>query len=422
MLVLKIAFKNLFRYKRRTFITGLAIAVGLAFYIFIDSLLTGWYSGAEHGYINYEVASGRIVKQAWWDEKERMPLSESIENTEALTSLMQELDVAYAPRTEFAADLVFYEDPYPQDGVYPTKVTAIDPQLDAEVFDLASAIEREHSRGEFLSEGQDGVVVGYSLAEKLGMKVGYPIRLQFTGKMGYEEILDTRIIGIVETESNMVDMFGVFISMDTAEYYLQMDGAVTGYSVKVPQGRKGRAVLSELEQKLPDEYRLLGYEEIAADFVAMQQMENSFVYFGIFIVFLIAAVGVSNTMMMAIFERRREIGMMRAQGLKDREIQLMFFFEAGGIGLLGTAAGLLLGALVNWPLVEIGFDYGALLQTYGGVLEFGGFVIDAVLKGVWSFKSFASGALIAILISSFVSFFPTHRMLKKSIPDNLRME
>jgi ABC-type lipoprotein release transport system permease subunit len=101
--------------------------------------------------------------------------------------------------------------------------------------------------------------------------------------MGYEEILDTRIIGIVKSGSNMVNVFGVFISMDTAEYYLQMDGSVTAYAIEVSAGKRGDAQLEELRRRLPEEYRLLGYDEIAADFVAMQEMENSFVYVGIFI-------------------------------------------------------------------------------------------------------------------------------------------
>jgi len=422
MQILKLAVRNLFRHGRRTLITAIAIAVGLAFYIFIDSLLMGWYSGTERDYIDYEVASGRIVKEAWWEEKDRLPLSKSIEDTKPITALLEELEINYTPRTEFGADLIFYEDPYPQNGVYPAKVVAVDPERDAEIFELIDSMKAEHSRGEFPEKGNDGIVVGNALADKLDMEIGYPIRLQFTGKMGYEEILDTRIVGIVKSESNMVNLYGVFITLDTAEYYLQMDGAVTGYAVKVPDNRKGTERLQELRRRLPEEFRLLGYEEIAADFVSMQQMEDSFVYLFYLLIFIIAAVGVSNTMMLAIFERRREIGMMRAQGFSDRKVRRMFLLEAGGIGLMGTVGGLALGALVNIPLVNRGINYGMLLETQGDVVDFGSIVIDAYLKGVWSPGAFVTGAVIAILVSSLVAWFPIHRILKKSIPDNLRFD
>ncbi|MBA7556435.1 hypothetical protein ES705_49143 [subsurface metagenome] len=63
-----------------------------------------------------------------------------------------------------------------------------------------------------------------------------------------------------------------------------------------------------------------------------------------------------------------------------------------------------------------------MLQSEGEFIDFGGMVIDSHMKGVWSAKSFFTGGFLAILVSSLVAYFPTHRMLKKSIPDNLRMD
>ncbi|HDQ15219.1 MAG TPA: ABC transporter permease [Sediminispirochaeta sp.] len=418
----KMALRNIFRYKKRSFITSIAIALGLMFYILMNSLLMGWYGSTEQQYIDYEVASGRIVKKAWWADKDRMPLSESIEETDRITSLLEELGIAYTPRSEFAADLVFYKNPYPEDGVYHGRVLAIDPQRDAELFELADSIHNEHSRGEFLGEGNDGIVVGNALADKLNMEVGYPIRLQFTGKQGFEEVLDTRIIGIVKTGSHLFNLNGIFMSLDTADYYLGMDGAVTSYSIQLPPGGGGEKAMTLLEERLPEEYRIIGYEEIASDFMAMKQMEDSYVSLILFLVFVIAAVGVSNTMMMAIFERRREIGMLRAQGLTEGKIQILFFLEAGGIGAIGTLFGLSLGALLNIPLVNRGLNYAAMMGTNEEFVNFGSLVIDSHMKGIWSLTPFLVGGVMAVLVSSLAAYFPSHRMLRRSIPDNLRID
>ncbi|MFP4619229.1 MAG: ABC transporter permease [Spirochaetaceae bacterium] len=421
-MLFKMAVKNLFRYKKRTFITSIAIAFGLMFYILMNSLLMGWYGSTEQQYINYEVADGRIVKKAWWEELERLPLKESIEKTDTITSLLDELRIDYTPRTEFRGDLVFYKNPYPEDGVYHGKVIAVDPQKDGDIFDLTDSIKNEHSRGEFLREGEDGIVVGNALAAKLDIEVGYPIRLQFSGKLGYEEVLDTRVIGVIKTGSHLFNLNGIFMTMDTADYYLDMDGGVTGYSIKLPGGREGKEAMKELEERLPGEYIILGYEEIASDFMAMKQMEDSYVSLILFLVFVIAAVGVSNTMMMAIFERRREIGMLRAQGLTNGKIQLLFFIEGGGIGAIGTFLGLSLGALLNIPLVDTGLNYAAMMGTEEEFINFGSMVIDSHMKGIWSASSFITSGIMAILVSALAAYFPTHRMLKKSIPDNLRID
>ena len=421
-MIIKLAILNLLRHKRRTFITGSAIAFGLIFFILIDSLLEGWYGGTEKQYIDYDVASGRIVQRSWWEEKDRLLLTRSIENTGDVTTLLEELEIDYTGRTEFFADLIFYKDPYPEDGVFPARVVAIDPSTDGEIFDLVDSMDHEHSRGEFLKEGNDGIIVGNNLADKLNIEVGHPIRLQFTGKLGYQEILDTYVIGIIKTSSHLVNLSGIFLAMDTADFYLEMEGAVTGYSVKVPATKGGAARLAELEERLPDQYHFLGYEYIAEDFMAMMAMEDSFVSLFMFLIFIIAAVGVSNTMMMSIFDRRREIGMMRALGYQDWKITLMFLIEAGSIGFIGAVIGLSLGALINIPLVNTGLNYAGIFQIEEDFVDFGGLVIDSYMKGVWAVKPFVLGGVLAVLVSAFVAIFPTRRILKHDIPDNLRAE
>jgi len=417
-LILSLALKNLMRYRRRTFITGSVIALGLMFYILMDSLLLGWFTGTERQYIDYQVASGRIVTDEWWEDRERLPLEYAIEDTADITKLLEERQITYTPRTDFMADLIFYRDPFPEDGSYQVAVTALDPLMDGEVFRLAESMKNPDSRGSFLQPGDPGILVGNVLADKLHMQVGYPVGLEFTTREGYRQVLDARVAGIIKSGSHMVNLSGVFISLDTADRYLALEGAVTGYSILLPPGGKSR--LRELEANLPGGYRLLGYEEIASEFIAMQEMESGGMGVFLFIIFIIASVGVSNTMMMAVFERRREIGMMRAQGLSDRKIRVMFYLEAAGIGVVGALLGLLLGALLNIPLVNLGLNYGAMLKVDGDVVDFGGLVIDSRMKGVWSLKSFVYGAVFAVTVSSLASFFPVRRMMKEEVHENLR--
>lgn len=424
MLLAKMAARNLFRHPKRTLITGIAIALGVAAFILFDSMLLGWFNETERGYIHYEVASGRIVRDSWWQDREKLPLSESIVDTETVTSILEDLDIPYAPRTEFAADLVFYENPYPSSGVYPTRVVAVDPALDAEIFDLAEAMDNPESSGDFLTDETDGIVVGSVLAHDLHMEVGYPVRLQFTGMGGYEELVNSQVIGIVKTDSPIHNTTGVYMSLEAADFYLQTEGAVTGFAFQLPGGLAGTRLMEELSARLPDAYRILGYEEIAEEFVAMQETESSGANAIIFIVFLIAAVGVSNTMMMAVFERRREVGMLRAQGVRDRRIYVLFFLEGAGIGLVGATFGVGLGALLNIPLVNTGLNIASFFPSglEGGIVDMGAIAMSTYMKGVWHAETFVLSVCIAVLVSAAVSWFPTRRLLKKDIPTNLRQD
>ncbi|MFP4551276.1 MAG: ABC transporter permease [Spirochaetales bacterium] len=422
MLLPNLAIRNLFRHPRRTIITSIAIAFGVATYILMDSLLLGWFSETERGYVDYEVASGRIVRESWWQEREEFPLSELITNTEEVTSILEELGISYAPRLEFMGELIFYEDPYPSSGTYPTRIVAIDPERDAEIFALVESVDNPESRGQFVTDSSDGIVVGAALANDLHMQVGYPIRLQFTGVQGYEELVGSDVIGIVKTGSAIHNVNGVYMSLESADFYLQADGAVTAYAFELPGGRRGEQLREELRERLPAEYRVLGFDEIAEDFVAMQEAESGGASIILFIVFLIAAVGVSNTMMMAVFERRREIGMMRAQGVTDRSIFVLFFLEGAGIGLVGALVGIALGALGNIPLVNTGINYVALLNLQGDTVDFGAIALPSYMRGTWNLRSFAFSAIMAMAVSSLVTFFPTRRLLRQDIPTNLRSD
>ena len=101
--------------------------------------------------------------------------------------------------------------------------------------------------------------------------------------------------------------------------------------------------------------------------------------------------------------------------MKDNHIRLAFIFEAGGIGLLGALAGIVLGALGNILLVEVGINYGSLLRNMDM-----GYRIQSIIRGTWSIKSFIITFVSGIGLAMLVSLFPIRRALKMDIPTCLR--
>ena len=114
----KLAFKNLARYKKRTAITALSIAVGLAFYIYLDSMIEGSVHDSERNLFMYETGNGVIQTDAYWDDKDLLPLEYSIENMERVRAVLNELEIPFAERTNFSADLLVYKDPFPKTEIY----------------------------------------------------------------------------------------------------------------------------------------------------------------------------------------------------------------------------------------------------------------------------------------------------------------
>ena len=120
-------------------------------------------------------------------------------------------------------------------------------------------------------------------------------------------------------------------------------------------------------------------------------------------------------MLMAVFERVREIGMMRALGMKDGDIRLAFLFESAGIGLIGSVMGIALGILLNIWLVNWGINFGWLLRDF----DFG-YRMSTMLRGAWDFATIFVAFAAGIVLSMIVAFIPAHRALKMTIPDCLR--
>jgi ABC-type lipoprotein release transport system permease subunit len=160
---------------------------------------------------------------------------------------------------------------------------------------------------------------------------------------------------------------------------------------------------------------LVDWRVRGADFVALAEAKKSGSSVVLFLVFLIAAVGISNTILMSIFERVRELGMMRALGMKDRSIRILFLMEAAGIGLMGSIGGVILGALANIPLVNKGIDYSELLEQ-GDM----GYRISSIMYGTWDTATFMTAFFIGLFMAVLVAWLPTRRALKLGIPVCLR--
>ncbi len=128
-----------------------------------------------------------------------------------------------------------------------------------------------------------------------------------------------------------------------------------------------------------------------------------------------AAVGISNTMLMAVFERSREVGMMRALGMSDRKIRSLFLWESTGIGVTGSFIGIFIGALVNIPLVKYGLDYSSLMRD----ADFG-YRTDGIFYGTWHFPGYFYAALLGVGLSVLVAAVSIRRVLRMDIPSSLR--
>jgi len=406
------ALKNLFRYGRRTMITVSAISIGIMAFILMDSALKGINNDSERNLIWYETGSAAFFDKGYWEDHDYLPLDRPVEQADELISELGRLNIGATARIEFGGDLIVYKDPFPEDGNLQVRLTAIDVEHDGDVFRLKDNV----AQGRYLEPGEEGLLMGQWLAKDLNAQVGYEVTIVTRTMDGFYQTMDLEIVGILESDNPIVNRYGMYVPLDTARAALDMDNMATGIYITLPGGKQETALLDELTPLADSRgLSLLDWRILGADFIALAEAKKSGSSTILFLVFLIAAVGVSNTILMSIFERVRELGMMRAMGMKDRSVRFMFLTEAACIGLLGSLGGIVLGAVINIPLVNHGINFSGLMEQADM-----GYRISGIMYGTWDPSTFLTAFVIGFIMAVLVAWLPTRRALKLEIPVCLR--
>ena len=414
---LSFSWKNLSRYTKRTLITASAIAFGLVMFLFTDSILQGGEKDSERNLIWYETSSVRIYQNENLGHWKKANLKHLIDNPDEILSSLRGAGLNATARTIFNGEMVVYKDPFPEDGSLQVRVTAIDPIRDKDVYHLHNDLTEGST---WIEQGSNQVIMGSWMAEDIGADIGYPITVVTRTRDGAFQTLDLEIVGLVYTGNPVINRSVILMDQNYADEFLILNGAVSQIDMAYPITARADEMVSEVEATVPSgrgDVAVLSWWELAADYLALAVTKQSGSAAILGLLFIIALVGISNTMLLAMYERRRELGMMRALGMKDSEITLSFLLEAGGIGVIGGLIGMALGAAVVAFAVEVGLNYDFILRDFDA-----GYRVASIFRGVWRPEMFLAAFVSAIFMSMISAFIPTRHALKMTITDCLRSD
>lgn len=404
-----LAYRNLTRHRRRTIVTATAVAMGLTIFIILDSILLGAELDSDRNIIWYETGAAQVIHRQYLEERDERTLNHVIDDRHTLAQDIQRHGFAVAPRTVFSAEMILFRDPFPEDGNVPVTAYGIDPLQDDDVFRISQSVRE----GRFLTPDEEGVLLGSWLAEDVGAEVGFPIILVTRTRDGYFQTMDLEVVGIVETPNPIINRGALYLPLSVVDDYLHMGGGVTELAIASPPGSDA-AQLQVVAAAYPG-LRVVSWQELAADYIALTQTKDSASGLILFLVFVIAAVGISNTILMAVLERTRELGMLQAIGMRNREITTMLLMEAAGIGLLGALMGVTAAALLNIPLITQGIDFGFIMRDTDV-----GYRLTSHFYGTWNGATFISAAAMGVGISVVTAVLPVRRALQRPVVESLR--
>jgi ABC-type lipoprotein release transport system permease subunit len=388
----KMAYRDLGRNRRRSFFSALALALGLALLLFLAAMVKGEMLGALES--NIKLNSGHLqVRAASYDEdKTSLKWEDLIENPQALAAKIAALPpvVAATPRLFASGVISTGEDTA---GV---RIFGIDPASEANAPYRDGMVS-----GEYLTaDDRQGILVGQYLADKLGLKSGDTVNLLVNTSNGDVDEQPFTIRGTYTTHTPSFDETTIFMPLLKAQSITKTENRASTIFVLLKKKADAAAVSAALPTS---QYQVQTWEQLNELVLQFEQLADT--YMGIFylIVLIITATVIINTLIMSVYERTREIGILAAIGMKGRRIMAMFFAESSLLAVAGIVMGLVIGGILVFYATRYGFyigDLGVSGMTFGDRIYASLTLGDAIRLTIVTFIATLLAALYPALLAA----------------------
>jgi putative ABC transport system permease protein len=404
--ILTLAWRNVFRHTRRTIITAVAISVGLTAMIFMNTMMNGIDTMAYQNIVQYETSHMEVFAKGYYREEGVFPLDTIIENPAALISKITTVNgvKSVTPRVKFQARV--------NNGVdeLPLLAIGIDRALETGVFQTARAVVA----GQYLQTADD-LLIGVELAEDIGADLGSFLTVITRDRNGTYNAYDFVVTGLINTGHPLFDRNAVLIDLTVAQQLVAIDHGVTELCVRSLDDARREELKHDIASAIGEDYEVLTFREMNASIFEVSGLKRTGQTITALIVVVIAAVGIINTMLMAVMERVPEIGTLKALGFSNVDVVKMFVYEGGIIGIFGSVIGCLCGILFSLYIVVVGLDLTPYLKGINIV-----YPVKFLIKGELDFGMILLVFLFGVVVSVLVTLWPVRKATALEPVDALR--
>jgi len=346
------ALRNIFRNGKRSILTMTVVIIGIAGVV----LGLSWVSGAESTFVEEGTKfTGEIrITRPDFEIKERaMDVSSNFEYEQAKASVKGLKGVKSAVgRIKFGGVIFSEDDDYTAMGM------AVE-QDDYENIGFADYM----IEGRFLDFGssEPEVLVGERVKEKLDLKIGDEITVLTSTQYSEMSAFNYKIAGFYRFDNSRMNR-SFYLKLPDAQYLLNMEGAVTEFLIYTYELSMTDRIFSVVNERLDaDEFLVLPWQKIGMNEYMTRMLPVMKTVLSL-ILALLSGVGIANTMVMVVFERKKEIGVLKAMGMKNRNIMQLLTTEGMIIGFAGTILGLILGSLISYYFMVYGVEIGEAME------------------------------------------------------------
>ncbi len=396
---IKISWRNLWRNWRRTMIALAAISLGLLFLVFMDGVITGSRVAIYGNLIKLLGGNIQVHAQGYFEKSKRTPLMPipDVENV-IRTAQSQPQVVGVASRVVTGGFI------NSRDISMPVKISGIEPEKEAPVGLIAQHV----SAGRYLqASDQDNILIGKTLADRLNVNVND--RLSLVGRATHEQ-MRTRtmtVVGIYDVGSSEIEKADIYITLSEAQSLYDLAGQATEVVIALNSVGNEGPLVDTLSAALPG-YEVASWKDLNPALVNTYALGEQVINIFAVIVLAIAGIGILNLMLMAVFERTREIGLLSALGLKRLQIMGLFLMEGMLIGAIGAVIGCGLGALLVTLTGQVGFDLTSMNGAGQATALMGNKLYPAM-----ELAPLISRTITVIIIAALASLYPAWQASKR---------
>lgn len=399
-MILKLAWRNIWRNRRRTFITVASILFAVLLSSLMESLQKGAWNNMIGNVVNYYTGFAQIHSRGYWEDQ-------VIDNAFLLGDFQRDLtaDIPhvsnYLPRLESFA---LASTGNKTSGVL---VAGMIPEKEERM----SGITDRLVAGEYLEEGDEAVLVGQELAAYLKMGVGDTLILISQGYHGVNAAGKYPVRGIVRFGSPELSKQMVYMPLPAAQWFFGAQGAVTSIALHIPRQKDTKGVVRTLASTLDTtRYEVMDWEELLPELLEAKEMDSAGNYVVYFILYMVITFGIFGTILMMLKEREYEFGILVAIGMRKPKLAIITWLEIILMGLTGALAGILLAFPVVWyfrtyPIRFTG-DMAATLENFG---------FEPIFPAEMNINIFLTQAIIVFLVTSLLAFFPWVKIRKMKV-------
>ncbi|KOH46725.1 ABC transporter permease [Sunxiuqinia dokdonensis] len=402
---IKLAWRNLWRNKRRTIITISSIVFSVLLASFMRSLQEGSYGSMIDNVVKFYSGYLQVQDSAFWDER---TLENTFQPSPELISNIKKIDdvTLVSHRIESAA--------LTANGMRskPAMVLGIEPELEDKITNISKKI----TKGSFLTPHDNGVVIGEGMASYLELGVGDTLTMISQGYHGISANGLFRVKGIMSHPNKEYDNRLIYLSLETARNFYSAPGISTSLVIMTDNHYGVNQLKKKIGKILPEQNTVMTWVEMQPELEQLIQSDRGGGIIMLGVLYVVIAFGMFSVVMMMVKERKREFGVIHAVGMRKTKISTMLFLETLMIGVIGSIIGLFISVLIAFYFYHNPIPFSGE-QVVSASEKFG---MAPYLFFSMKPSLFYNQMILVFSISLIISLFPIYNIHRLKITKAMR--